>query len=178
MCTALSFSAFAKEPAAPPKLTIDPSKTAFMLLHWQNDLVSPEGKFAGPLPKFISEAHNIQDTVAALKDSREKGMMVIYVNLSYRPGYPELVLRNKGIKNLVLTGMCTNFVVESTAREAMNRCFSAIVLKNCCNSFSREMHDWSIKTSCPVLPRFQTQRRIPKRWEQNKSHFLKTHPSQ
>ena len=198
-----AFSAMAAESAAPPKLTIDPSNTAFMLLHWQNDLVALNGKFAGDLPKLIAEAKNIENTAAALKASREKGMLVIYVALSYRPGYPEfpqaiggiaghvkeaqaflrgswgaepidqlkpleeepvvfnsssdafcytdleLILRNRGIKNLVLTGMCTNFVVESTAREALNRCFSVTVLEDCCNSFARELHNWSIKNIMP-----------------------------
>lgn len=205
MCMVLSFSTLAAEQTGPPKLTIDPANTALMLLHWQNDLVSPKGKFAGELPKLIAEANNIENTMAALKASREKGVMVIYVVLSYRPGYPEfppniggiaghvkeakaflkgswgaepidqlkplenepivynsssdafcytdleLILRNRGIKNLVLTGMCTNFVVESTARESLNRCFSVKVLADCCNSFTRELHNLGIKN---ILPSF------------------------
>jgi nicotinamidase-related amidase len=202
-----AYSAMAAELTSPAKLTIDPAKTALLLLHWQNDLVSPKGKFAGDLPKLIEAAQNIENTQAVLKASREKGVFVIYVVLSYRPGYPEfpadiggiaghvkeakaflrgswgaepidqlkplenepvvfnsssdafcytdleLIFRNRGIKNLVITGMCTNFVVESTARGALNRCYSACVLEDCCNSFNRGMHDWAIKN---ILPSFAT----------------------
>lgn len=201
------YSAVAAGPASPPKLTIDPSKTAFFLLHWQNELVSPKGKMAGDLPKLIAAAHNIEHTQDALRASRENGVFVIYVNIRFRPGYPEfpiniggiaghvkeakaflkgswgdepidqlkplenetiifnsssnafcytdleLILRNRGITNLVLTGMCTNWVVESTARDSLNRCYSCYILEDCCNSWNRAMHDWAINN---ILPSFAT----------------------
>ena len=204
---AISFSAKAEEPAKPEKPAIDPARTAFLLLHWQNDLAHPKGKFAGNLPELIAAAHNIENTQAALKASRENKVFVIYVIASHRPGYPELppdvsgiaahakkaqaflrgswgaeiidqlkplelepvvfnyspggfayndldlLLRNRGIKNLVMTGLVTNFVVESTTREAFNRCYNVCVLEDCCNSFSSEMHSWAIKN---ILPGFAT----------------------
>lgn len=199
--------ASAKEPSSVTALTIDPARTALLMLHWQNDLASPKGKFAGDLPKLIAAARNIEHTQAALKASREKGVFVIYINLSFKPGFPEfptnaggiaghvkeagaflrdswgaevidqlkplesesvifnssssafcytdleLVLRNRGITNIVLTGLVTNFVVESTAREGLNRCYAVTILEDCCNGFSRDMHEWAIKN---ILPSFGT----------------------
>jgi nicotinamidase-related amidase len=63
----------------------------------------------------------------------------------------DLILRNRGIRTLVMTGLATNFVVESTTREAFHRCYSVVVLEDCCNSMNREMHDWAIKN---ILPNF------------------------
>lgn len=192
-----------KEPSNVTTLTIDPVKTAFLLLHWQNDLASPKGKFAGDLPKLIAAARNIEHTQAALKASRQKKVFVVHVCASHRPGYPELpidvsgiaggvkeakaflrgswgaevidqlkplesepvvlnfspngfcytdldlILRNRGIRNLVMTGLVTNFVVETTAREAFSRCYSISILEDCCNSWNPEHHDWAIKNSLP-----------------------------
>ena len=47
-------------------ITIDLNKTAFLLLHWQNDLAAPKGKSAGDLPKLIAAAHNVENTQDAL----------------------------------------------------------------------------------------------------------------
>ena len=86
-----------KEPSNVPTLTFDPAKTAFLMLHYQNDLAAPKGKFAGDLPKLIAAAHNIENTQAALKASRQKGVFVVYVCGSHRPGYPELPMDASGI---------------------------------------------------------------------------------
>jgi hypothetical protein len=72
------------------EMTVDPAKTAFLLLHWQNDLATPGGKMAGIFPEILSSTRTIERVQTALKASREKGMMVIYINLAYRAGYPEL----------------------------------------------------------------------------------------
>ena len=58
-------------------------------MHWQNDLAAPSGKLAKDMPERLAAAHTIENTQAVLKASREKGMLVIYVNASHRPGYPE-----------------------------------------------------------------------------------------
>jgi nicotinamidase-related amidase len=179
-------------------IIINPSKTALLLLHWQNDLAMPSGKLARDMPHRVAADHTIEHVQAALKASRETGMLVVYVNASHRPGYPEvnpkpsslsygiaqvgglmrgswgaevidqlkpiaediiiynystsafayteldLILRNKGITNLVLTGLVTNWVVESTARDATNRGYNIYTLSDCCQGVNEEMHKWSL----------------------------------
>ena len=75
------------------KITIDPARTALLLLHWQNDIATPGGKAAGDMPERLAAAHTIEHTQSALKATREKGMLVIYVNAAHRPGYPEIADR-------------------------------------------------------------------------------------
>ena len=63
----------------------------------------------------------------------------------------DLVLKAKGIQVLVLTGFATNFVMEGTARDAVDRGYAAIVLKDCCASFSDEMHRFALEAVLPQL---------------------------
>ena len=179
-------------------LTINPKKTALLILHWQNDLAVPSGKLSRDMPQRLADDHTIEHVQAALKVSREKDILVVYVNASHRPGYPEvtprpsslsggiaqvgglmratwgaevidqlkpmaediiiynysssafayteldLILRNKGITDLVLTGLVTNWVVESTARDATNRGYNIYTLSDCCQGVNEEMHKWSL----------------------------------
>jgi nicotinamidase-related amidase len=184
---------------------IEPAKTALLLLHWQNDIVLPDYKYAGIIPERIAAAHTIEHTQAVLKASREKGILVVYVNASHRPGYPELpansapifknvaagsahirgtkgsevidqlkprdneiivynynpsgfyytdldlILRNKGITSLVLSGIATNWAVETTARDGACIGYFIITLKDCCNSSTDEMHNWPLVNILPRL---------------------------
>jgi ureidoacrylate peracid hydrolase len=75
------------------EINIDPSKTALLLLHWQNDLAARGGKAAGDMLERLTASHTIEHAQAVLKTSREKGIPVIFVNASHRPGYPEIAAK-------------------------------------------------------------------------------------
>lgn len=55
------------------------------------------------------------------------------------------MLRGKGINTLVLTGIATNFVIEGTARHAVDAGYQVLVLKDCCASFNEQMHTFSLQ---------------------------------
>ncbi len=61
------------------------------------------------------------------------------------------LLTASGITTLLLTGVATNFVVEGTAREAVDRGYNAIVIGDCCASASQEIHDSALSTTLPFL---------------------------
>jgi biuret amidohydrolase len=52
--------------------------------------------------------------------------------------------RLKDVNTLVLTGVATQFAVEGTAREAVDRGYRVLVLEDCCASRIREVHRFSI----------------------------------
>jgi len=54
------------------------------------------------------------------------------------------VLRNRGIDNVVLTGIATTFVMEGTARHAVDLGIPVTVLDDCCASMTPAMHDASL----------------------------------
>ena len=57
----------------------------------------------------------------------------------------DLVLRARGITNIVLTGIATHVAIESTARDGFNMGYTVYTLEDCCTSTSQEIHDWTIK---------------------------------
>ena len=61
------------------------------------------------------------------------------------------LLRLRDVNVLVLTGFATNFVVEGTARDAVDRGYRVIVLSDCCASFSDEMHRFALDAILPQL---------------------------
>ena len=72
-------------------MSINTSKSALLIMHYQNGLVRPEGIFAFSGTPAQVEKHNcLEKTAAVLKASRGAGVTVIYVNIAYRPGFPEL----------------------------------------------------------------------------------------
>lgn len=61
------------------------------------------------------------------------------------------VLRALRIEKLYLSGVATNFVIDSTARYGSELGYEIHVLEDCCASWSAEMHDFEIKY---IIPQF------------------------
>jgi nicotinamidase-related amidase len=183
---------------------INPSTSALLVLHYQNGLVRHEGVFAFSGTAAQVEKHGcLEKTAAVLEAGRAAGIPVIYVNIEFRPGFPELkkptypliesiqernaflrgswdaavpeelaagpdditvinfdssafshtdldcILRAKGVRDLYLAGIATNWVVESTTRYGAELGYDVTVLADCCQGFSDELHDFAIANTLP-----------------------------
>ena len=61
------------------------------------------------------------------------------------------LLRIHDLSTLVIAGIVTNFAAEGTARDASDRGYRVIVLADCCESVTDEMHQFSITQILPGM---------------------------
>jgi nicotinamidase-related amidase len=55
------------------------------------------------------------------------------------------ILQNRGIAQLVVTGVTTEVCVNTTVREANDRGYDCLVVAECCGSYFPEFHDMGLK---------------------------------
>jgi nicotinamidase-related amidase len=56
----------------------------------------------------------------------------------------ELMMKNRGVKSLIFTGIATEIGVEHSARDAAARGFYPVVVSDCVSSMNREGHERSL----------------------------------
>ena len=83
-------------PPAPAPLALDKSRTAVLIMDYQNDIV-------GMLPPK-AQAPLLERAATVLKHARKAGLPVIYIVVRFRDGYPEVNPRNKLFSGLKGSG--------------------------------------------------------------------------
>src|SRR5947208_3348846 len=71
--------------------SIDRGTTALVVMHFENDIADPKGKFAAMgVAAHLEQTRAIEHAAQALGAARAKGLPVIHVRVAWRPGHPEL----------------------------------------------------------------------------------------
>ena len=187
---------------ADAKSRVSIKDSAFLVLHFQNGVAHPDGVWGKNLYPQVVKNGSIGNTKKVLEAARGKGMPVIYVNIAWRPGFPELpentcallreakeknkclrgswgaevikqlkpkeneiivinfgsdgfegtdldmILRVNKINHIYVTGQCTEHVVVTTVKRAVNMGYTATVLKDCTSGFTDQNYEAMLK----ILP--------------------------
>ncbi|HZT06177.1 MAG TPA: isochorismatase family cysteine hydrolase [Chloroflexota bacterium] len=112
----------------------------------RREFMSPRNRFTGATgfvtdPAQIAEAMKFVERVAPRDDEpivRKPRISAFYGTEL------QSMLASRDIDTIVLTGVATNFVVESTARYGGDADYRVIVLEDCCGAFSHDEHDCAI----------------------------------
>ncbi|HEX7627486.1 MAG TPA: isochorismatase family cysteine hydrolase [Candidatus Methanoperedens sp.] len=97
------------------------------------------------LPGFLKPGTTEADIPEDVAPSSEDIVVNKHTASIFIGTHVEYMLRNKGIDTIVFTGISTEFGVSSSARDASNRGFYPVVVKECVSSADKEMHEWSLK---------------------------------
>lgn len=72
----------------------------------------------------------------------------------------DTILHARGVTDLMLTGVATNFVVEGTARHAADIGYRAIIVRDCCAAASVDHHNFALDQVLPMLATITTSEAI------------------
>jgi nicotinamidase-related amidase len=117
------------------------------------DFSSPRNKFISARARAVvhsvddGDRMKIADAVAPVGDEpivRKPRMSALYGSEL------QTMLAARDIDTVVLTGVATNFVVESTARYALDMDYRVVVLEDCCTAASPEDHRRALASMEPL----------------------------
>ncbi|MFY1594011.1 cysteine hydrolase [Micromonospora sp. WMMD737] len=102
---------------------LDPMRTAVVGVHWQHEVVSPDGVF-GPFFAAQVSRHRVASYAAQVTAAvRAGGGLVVYTRVAYRPGYPDLIPNTPSFalvreRQAYLEGAPKTRIVDELAPEA------------------------------------------------------------
>ena len=85
--------------------TVDPTRTALVAVHVQNDIVGPDGAFAPFFRAEIDRVGTLATAARLLGAARAAGVPVVYTRVAWRPDYSDLHA-NSPLLNIVLQQNC------------------------------------------------------------------------
>jgi nicotinamidase-related amidase len=114
----------------------------------RRDFMSPRNRFSGAtgfITNPAEEAERMRFVDAVTPRDDEPVVRKPRISAFYGTELQSM-LAARDIDTIVLTGVATPFVVESTARYAADADYRVIVLEDCCGAFSEEDHASAIKS--------------------------------
>ncbi|MFE2422020.1 cysteine hydrolase family protein [Streptomyces hokutonensis] len=72
----------------------DPARTAVINIHWQYDIVTPEGAFGPFFAEGVQRHGVIAKNQRLTRAARAAGASVIHIRTAFRPGYTDLIVNS------------------------------------------------------------------------------------
>lgn len=99
----------------------------------------------GPMGRYLTRGNACWDIVPELYPKSGEPIIDKCGKGSFVATDLEQILRQKGIQNLILTGVTTECCVSTTMRHANDLGFECVMLEDCTNSTTAENYDYHIK---------------------------------
>jgi nicotinamidase-related amidase len=85
-------------------MSIDPSKTAVVLIEYQNDFVSEGGALHGAVEAVMDKTDMLVNTKKMVQAARAAGATIMHAPITFAPGYNEISAHPYGILKGVVDG--------------------------------------------------------------------------
>ena len=86
------------------QLTLDPERTAVVLIEYQNEFTSPGGVLHDAVAPVMDKTGMLANTVALVDKARAAGVTIMHAPITFAPGYGELSRHPYGILAGVVGG--------------------------------------------------------------------------
>ena len=83
---------------------MNPTKTALVLIEFQNDFTTPGGVFHDAVKGVMHSTDMLANTATTVEQARKLGVKIIHMPIQFADGYPELTHRSYGILKGVADG--------------------------------------------------------------------------
>lgn len=116
--------------------------------HKEDDELHPETALFPPHNIIGTSGRNLYGKLAAVYEQNMNKENVYYYDKTRYSAFAgtdlELRLRERGINEIHIIGVCTDICVLHTAVDAYNKGFSIVVHKDAVASFNAAGHDWAL----------------------------------
>jgi nicotinamidase-related amidase len=118
-------------------------------IHHKEDQYHPETKLYPPHNISGTQGRELYGALNTLYQNHKQNENVYYIDKTRYSAFAgtdlELKLRERGISELHLVGVCTDICILHTAVDAYNKGFTIVVHQNAVASFNQTGHEWALQ---------------------------------
>jgi nicotinamidase-related amidase len=98
----------------------------------------------GPLGRLLIRGEKSNDIIPELYPLDDEPVIDKPTKGAFTYTELELLLRNRGIKNIVLCGVCTDICVHTTMREGNDRGYECLLVQDACGATIPRLHEAAV----------------------------------